>query len=36
MTPKLQKRLIKKFVIEHLVIIFTEGGKHKIITQIIS
>jgi len=34
--PKLKKRLIKKFEIKQLVIIFTEGGKHKIITQAIS
>ena len=35
--PKLKKkRLIKKFDIKQLVLIFTEGGKHKIITQTIS
>jgi len=34
--PKLNKRQIKKFDIKQLVIIFTKGGKHKIITQTIS
>jgi len=34
--PKLKKRPIKKFDIKQLVIIFTEGGKHKIIKKIIS
>jgi len=32
----LKKRLIKKFEIKQLVIIFTEGGKEKIITPTIS
>jgi len=34
--PMLKKRLIKKFDIKQLKIIFTEGGKQKIITQTIS
>jgi len=32
----LKKRLIKKFDIKQLKIIFIEGGKQKIITQTIS
>jgi len=34
--PKLNKRLIKKFDIKKLKIIFTEGTEHKIITQTFS
>jgi len=36
LTKNLKNRLIKKFDIEQLIIIFTEGGKHKINTQTIS
>ena len=36
LTPSKKKRLIRKFDIKELVIIFTEGGKQKIIMQRIS
>jgi len=36
LTPSKKKRLIRKFDIKELVIIFTEGGKQKIIMQTIS
>ena len=34
--PKTKKRQIKKFDIKQLVIFFTEGGQHTIITQTFS